>query len=167
LGLFGFIITLFVVPFLTNFAPRSSIILVGVLCSIGHSLVYGLATSASVITSLAFLGSMSYACIPTLLSYMKGSDADDSSHGTKLGAFNAIASVSKTVGPPLLALCLQSYLDHRGLCYIDPIHNFVGAGFVVLSVSLVPAIVASILLMFDEITLRRRPCNAESGSSMQ
>lgn len=163
IGIFGCIITFFVVPGLSKIISRGSIIFVGVICSLGHCLVYGLVTSASIITALGFLGSMSYSCIPTLLSYTKGADVRGCSHGTALGTFNGVASIAKIVGPPLLAVCLQSFLDHRGLCFVNGLPNFVGSGFVVVSTALIPALLASICLVIQEWRARGVVVRGEGG----
>lgn len=164
LGMYGCLITFVVVPALSGCAPRSSIVAVGVLCSVGHSLVYGLATAPPVIISMGFLGSMSFCCIPTLLTYMKTTEDAAASQGALVGTFYGISSVAKMLGPPLLAVCLQSFLDHRGLCYIHRVRNFVGAGFVVLAVSLVPAVFASVCLVWEDCRASR--LNAQNVSRL-
>lgn len=150
LGLYGALITFVIVPVVSRFVPRSAIVFLGVICSIGHSLVYGLATTPAVIIPTGFLGAMSFACIPTLLSYMKATDSADASQGALLGTFYGISSIAKMLGPPILAICLQSFLDDRGMCYIDHVPNFVGAGFVVLAASLLPAVFASLAMVWQE-----------------
>jgi len=146
-GFFGLIVSLFLVPWMANCMSKGSIVFISALSTVGHCLVYGILTTIGPLTALSFLGSITYAGMPALLGYMDADNSAGISQGVLLGTFSGLKSIAALAGPPLLAACLQAYKDGHAICYIVPIRNFVGSGFVVCALVMVPGVIASCRLL--------------------
>jgi len=149
IGFFGALLSLVIVPWISQYVSKSFLVFISTLATIGHCLTYGLLTSVVAITALGFLGAATYAAFPPLLAYMDKENDSGLPHGVLVGAFCGLKSLATILGPPVLAACLQADKDGDKICYFMPGTNWAGSGFVLCAVLMVPAVLASIRLLLQ------------------
>jgi len=149
IGFFGVVISLGLVPCMSKFVSKGFLVFISTWCTVGHCLVYGLFTSVLALTGLGFLGSLTYAAVPTLLAYMDKENDSGLPQGVLVGAFCGLKSFAVIMGPPVLAGCLQAFKDGEPICYFIPGKNSAGTGFIVMAICMGPACLASVRLLLQ------------------
>lgn len=151
MGFAGCIINLILVPWLTTRVSKGAVVFIGMLCTVAHVLIYAFFSTPAYLIGFGFIGSLMFASVPALISYMPLDSNSGVSQGVLVGVFMAMKAPANILGPPFLGACLQAELGKHNICYVIPgAPSFVGSGFLVLAFVMLPAVGASLYLLLQE-----------------